>query len=116
MASGRGLEGRDRAVDELRSFLEDHPVKESMDAAELRRFEPEVQEKLLEVQRTLLADAMAAADAIEVQGRVLRRTLRSSQTYMTSCGPVEVERWLYRDVGRSHGPRAGSDGPAAWHR
>lgn len=101
LAAERVLWGRARAVDELRSFLEAHPVKEGVGADEFRRFEESVAEKLREVQRLILGDAMASADvdadAIEVEGRVLRRTLRSSQTYMTSAGPVVVERWLYRD-------------------
>lgn len=92
----RALTLRDRAVDELRCFLEAHPVTKGLEADEFRRFEETVADKLAQVQRLILGDAMAAADvdadAIEVEGRVLRRTLRSSQTYMTSAEPVEVER------------------------
>ncbi len=48
-----------------------------------------------------MGDVMAAsdvdADAIEVEGRVCRRVLRSRQTYMTASGEVVVERWLYKD-------------------
>lgn len=101
LSSAVGLRGRRLALDELRSFLDAHPVKEDVEAAEFRRFEEALEKKMLEVQRSILAEAMAAADidahAIEVEGRTLRRTLRSSQTYMTSCGPIEVERTLYRD-------------------
>ena len=89
-------------MDELRRFLEDHPVKKGeMDAARFRQLEEELEKKLRNVQRLVLEEAMGAADvdaaAIEVDGKVLRRCLRSSQTYMTSGGPVVVERWLYRD-------------------
>jgi hypothetical protein len=48
-----------------------------------------------------VADVMAAsdveADAIEIGGRVHRRVLQSRQSYITVCGEVEVERWLYKD-------------------
>ena len=48
-----------------------------------------------------MGDVIAAsdveADAIEVEGRVDRRVLRSRRTYMTACGEVQVERWLYKD-------------------
>ncbi|HEY6556756.1 MAG TPA: hypothetical protein VI072_05770, partial [Polyangiaceae bacterium] len=56
---------------------------------------------LLQAEREIVGDVMAAsdvdADAIEIEGRVHRRVLCSRQTYMTACGPVEVERWLYKD-------------------
>lgn len=64
-------------------------------------FEKALHERLLEAEREIVADVMAAsdveADAIEIEGRVHRRVLRSAQTYMTACGEVAVERWLYKD-------------------
>jgi hypothetical protein len=70
-------------------------------AREFYEFEKTLHERLLEAEREIVADVMAAsdveADAIEVEGRVHRRVLRSRQTYMTACGEVEVERWLYKD-------------------
>jgi hypothetical protein len=53
------------------------------------------------IEREAIAQFIAAsdvdADAIEIQGKVQRRVLKSKQTYMTEAGPVEVERWLYKD-------------------
>ena len=57
--------------------------------------------RLLQAEREIVADVMAAsdvdADALEIDGRIHRRVLRSRQTYMTACSEVEVERWLYKD-------------------
>jgi hypothetical protein len=57
----------------------------------------------MEAEREVLGEVMAAsdveADALGINGRVHRRVLRSRQTYMTAAGPVEVERWLYKDRG-----------------
>lgn len=70
-------------------------------AREFYEFEKTLHERLLEAEREIVADVMSAsdvdADAIELEGRVHRRVLRSRQTYMTACGEVEVERWLYKD-------------------
>ena len=97
--SGRAF--RDRVLDGIVKFLDAHDMKGGMGAREFREFEKTLHERMLEAEREILSEAMAAsdvdADAIEVEGRVLRRTLRSSQTYMTASGEVQVERWLYRD-------------------
>lgn len=70
-------------------------------AREFYDFEKTLHERLLQAEREIVADVMAAsdveADAIEIDGRVHRRVLRSRQTYMAACGEVEVERWLYKD-------------------
>lgn len=70
-------------------------------AREFYDFEKALHERMLQAEREVVADVMAAsdveADAIEIDGRVHRRVLRSRQTYMAACGEVEVERWLYKD-------------------
>lgn len=70
-------------------------------AREFYEFEKTLHQRMLEAEREIVADVMSAsdmdADAIEIEGRVHRRVLRSRQTYMTACGEVEVERWLYKD-------------------
>jgi len=43
-----------------------------------------------------LAKSTSTADAIEIGGKVHRRVLRQSQTYVTSAGEVVVERTLYK--------------------
>jgi|HigsolmetaAR202D_1030399.scaffolds.fasta_scaffold13729_2 hypothetical protein len=91
----------DRVLDGIRRFLQDHAMAGKTGAREFYEFEKALHERLLEAEREIVADVMAAsdidADAIEINGRVHRRVLRSAQTYMTACGEVTVERWLYKD-------------------
>lgn len=90
-----------RVLDGVRQFLEDHAMAGKTGARDFYDFEKTLHERLLAAEREILGEVMAAsdvdADAIEIAGRVHRRVLRSKQTYMTACGPVEVERWLYKD-------------------
>ena len=39
-----------------------------------------------------------AAQEIEVEGKVYRRGVRSSETYLTAAGRVSVERYLYHPI------------------
>src|SRR5262245_5867373 len=86
---------------EIRAFMDAHRMKEKFTAGSFGEFETELHRRMLELERDLIAEAMRAADvdadAIEVDGKVHRRVLRSAQAYMTSAGPVNVERWLYKD-------------------
>jgi hypothetical protein len=91
----------ERVLDGIRKFLEDHAMQGKTGAREFYDFEKTLHERLLQAEREIVADVMAAsdvdADALEIDGRIHRRVLRSRQTYMTACGEVEVERWLYKD-------------------
>src|SRR5579885_304414 len=91
----------DRVLDGIRRFLQDHAMAGKTGAREFYEFEKTLHERLLQAEREIVADVMAAsdvdADAIEINGRVHRRVLRSAQTYMSACGEVVVERWLYKD-------------------
>ena len=55
---------------------------------------------MMEAERDIVAGEMARhdvdADAVVIAGKVHRRVLRQSQTYMTSAGEVVVERTLYQ--------------------
>jgi hypothetical protein len=91
----------DRVLDGIRKFLQAHPMAGKTGAREFYEFEKALHAKLMEAEREVLGEVMAAsdveADAVEINGRVHRRVLRSRQTYMTAAGPVQVERWLYKD-------------------
>lgn len=91
----------DRVLDGVRRFLQDHAMVGKTGAREFYEFEKELHARLMEAEREIVGGVMAAsdvdADAIEIEGRVHRRVLRSAQTYMTAAGPVSVERWLYKD-------------------
>lgn len=91
----------DRVLDGVRKFLEDHPMVGNSGPREFYDFEKALHARLMEAEREIIGSVMSAADveadALEIAGRVHRRVLRSSQTYMTAAGPVIVERWLYKD-------------------
>jgi hypothetical protein len=91
----------DRVLDAVRAFLQDHAMAGKTGAREFNEFEKALHERMLEAEREILADVMGAsdvdADAIEIEGKVHRRVLRSKQTYMTAAGEVQVARWLYKD-------------------
>lgn len=91
----------DRVLDGLRKFFEDHAMAGKTGARDFYDFEKELHARLMEAEREIVGGVMSAsdvdADAIEIAGRLHRRVLRSTQTYMTAAGPVSVERWLYKD-------------------
>ena len=64
-------------------------------------FERKLHERVMEVEREVIGEALAQADidspAVTINGKVHRRVLRSSETYMTAGGAVRVERTLYKD-------------------
>jgi len=92
---------RERVLDGIRRFLDDHAMTGKTGAREFYDFEKELHRRLMEAEREIVGRVMQAsdveADAIEIEGRVHRRVLRSAQTYMTAAGEVTVDRWLYKD-------------------
>ena len=76
-------------------------MKEKMGPHAFADFEKELHERMMEAERDIVAGEMARldvdADAVVIDGKVHRRVLRQSQTYMTSAGEVVVERTLYKD-------------------
>src|SRR5258708_897366 len=91
----------DRVLDGVRKFLEDHAMAGKTGARDFYDFEKELHARLMDAEREVIGSVMSASDvdvdAIEIEGRVHRRVLRSAQTYMTAAGPVSVERWLYKN-------------------
>jgi hypothetical protein len=80
-------------------------VKDSKDKpfvpGEFNRFEAELLERLREAGREVLQQEMSKADidaeAVLIEGITHRRVLRGTETYMTTLGPVTVERTLYKN-------------------
>ena len=76
-------------------------MKRKVGPAAFAEFERELHDRLMEVERDIIADEMAGLDvdapAVVIDGKTHRRVLRQSQTYMTSAGEVVVERTLYKD-------------------
>ena len=71
---------------------------------DLERFERALHDQVMAVERDLLADALSrydvAADEVTVEGVSDRRSLESTQTYLSAAGPITVSRHLYRPAGR----------------
>jgi hypothetical protein len=88
-------------LEKIREFLETAGVKSKTGPRSFAEFERELHERMMEAERDILAAEMAKvdidADAVVIAGKVHRRVLRQSQTYMTSAGEVVVERTLYKD-------------------
>ena len=68
---------------------------------DFNQFERELGERLRDVGREILRDELARADvdadAVLIDGVAHRRVLRGTETYITTQGPVTVERTLYKD-------------------
>jgi hypothetical protein len=91
----------DKVLDGVREFLEAHAMRGKTGPRDFYQFEKELHARLMEAEREIVGDVMAAsdvdADAIEIDGVSHRRVLKSAETYMTAAGAVRVERWLYKD-------------------
>src|SRR5712691_7499132 len=91
----------------LAQFIREHqdPWQQSAFPPDLARFELELHEHVMPVERDLLADELGrydvTADEVTVEGVSYRRSLESSQTYVSAAGPITVTRHLYRPAGRS---------------
>ncbi len=89
------------ALEKLREFLETSRVREKTGPRSFEQFERELHERMMQAEREVLAEEMVRldidADAVVIDGKVHRRVLRQSQTYMTAAGEVVVERTLYKD-------------------
>jgi hypothetical protein len=95
-------EGRTRrALDEVVRFVEEHRVRYKPGDGDFADFERELHARVMHVEREVLCEELERADvdeeAVEIDGVVHRRALRSRRQYMTAAGVVEVERTLFRD-------------------
>lgn len=76
--------------------------------ADFGEFEAKLHTKIMSLEKELVAEELRRADidseAVEVDGVVYRRAVRSIGHYETAAGVVEVERTLYRTraVGEEH--------------
>ena len=93
-------ESKVSALDKLAEIVRRRRLDKEV-AKDFGLFERELHAQVMEVEREILGEEMARADvdleAIEVNGVVYRKSVRSSDEYFTAAGPVRVERTLYRD-------------------
>jgi hypothetical protein len=70
-------------------------------SGDFNEFELELGRRLREIGQEILRDELARADvdadAVLIDGVAHRRVLRGTETYLTTQGPVTVERTLYKD-------------------
>jgi hypothetical protein len=91
----------EEALAQLRQFLDNQRMSKPRGPNEFAELERKLHARVMEVEREIIGEVLEAADvdapAVEIDGRVHRKVLRSSETYMTAAGPVRVERSLYKD-------------------
>ena len=84
--------------------------KQGKPAADFGAFEASLHERVMSLERELLAEELARADvdaeAVEVHGVTYRRAVRSNGRYQTAAGEVLVERTLYRNREDGHQGRS----------
>jgi hypothetical protein len=91
-------------MEQLGQFVLEWRTQWSRDTPDFEQFERELHERIMAIERELLAEELArydvTAEQIEVEGVGYRPTLRSSETYLSAAGPITVTRNLYRPPGR----------------
>jgi hypothetical protein len=93
------------ASQRLREFLRAHRQVWQQGTPDFEQFERELHEHVMDLERECIAEALArydvTADRIEVGGVSYQPVLQATETYLSSAGPVAVERHLYRPAGRN---------------
>lgn len=86
------------ALDELRRFIDEQRATVPA-ACDFEQFERELHERIVEVEREILAEELARYDVdvpvVRIDGVAHRRVLRCEETYVSAAGPVRVTRSLY---------------------
>ncbi len=95
------------ALRQLNLFLRKHRQALAGPVPDLEAFEQGLMRQLMAIGREVLATELASydvvAEQVRVNGVVCGQPTRAPETYLTSAGPVQVERHCYRPAG--HGTR-----------
>lgn len=87
--------------DDLDRLVSNWKKQKNKSSRSLLELEELLAARLQQAHREVMAEVLAVTDedtdSVLYEGRVCRRVLRSSRTYMTMAGTVEVCRTLYRD-------------------
>jgi len=93
------------ASQRLREFLRARQQAWQQGVPEFEQFERELHECIMNLERECIAQELArydvAAEHIEVAGVSYQPVLQAAETYLSTAGPVRVERHLYRPAGRN---------------
>ena len=100
-------DGPQDPLEKLREFLDTLPMKDKIGPKAFAEFERELHERVMQLERDVVASEMVKLDVdddtVIIAGKVHRRVLRQSQTFMTAAGEVSVWRTLYKDRGDDEG-------------
>lgn len=100
----REEEEQSPARQRLREFLRARQQAWEQGTPEFERFERELHEHVMNLERECVAAELArydvTAERIEVGGVSYQPVLQAAETYLSAAGPVRVERHLYRPAGR----------------
>ena len=95
---------RNHAMQHLGQFVLDWREQWKDGPPDFERFEHELHEHIMAVERELLTKELSRYDVtakqIEVDGVTYRYTVTSSETYLSAAGQITVTRNLYRPPGR----------------
>ena len=93
------------AAQRVRQFIARRPQLWAAGTPDFESFERELHVQIQALECELLATELARYDVsapeIEVQGTLYHRLAASPETYLSTAGPVRVERHLYRLAGRN---------------
>jgi hypothetical protein len=93
------------AAQRLRQFVQKRIQSWQMGPPEFELFERELHEQMIALEQELVAAELArydvVAELIEVEGVRYHPVLTTAETYLSTAGPVRVERHLYRPAGRN---------------
>lgn len=89
----------------LRDFLGARHQAWQQGVPEFEQFERELHEHVMNLEREYVAEELArydvTAERIEVEGMNYQPVLQAPETYLSTAGPIRVERHLYRPAGRN---------------
>jgi hypothetical protein len=92
-------------LEKLGQFVLEWRAQWKTETPNFEHFEHGLHEHMMAIERELLSEEMARydvdAEQIEVGGVSYRQALTSAETYLSSAGPIRVQRHLYRPAGRS---------------
>jgi hypothetical protein len=92
------------ALERLGQFILKRRAQWTTGTPDFERFERELHEQVMAIERELLGEELArydvSAEQIEVSGVTYRQVLTTPETYLTAAGEVTVTRNLYRPSGR----------------
>ncbi len=95
---------RSPAIQRLGQFALEWQAQWEEGTPDFEQFEHKLHEHIMAIEREFLEAELACYDVtakqVEVEGQTYKYTLTSSETYLSSAGPITVTRNLYRPPGR----------------